>query len=224
MKNKIIVIEGTDCSGKQTQSELLQSNLAEKGYIIHKSCYPRYDTATGRIIGECYLGKTGNGFFPEGAVNVENRVAGLYYAADRLYNQPYINELLETGSVILDRYVDSNLAHQGAKETDREKREKIYTFFETLEYDLLGLKRPDIRVLLHMPTQYARMLKASRVNEVPDQHEADEEHLKRAEAAYLEVAERNNYKIINCVKGGKVRTIEDIQEELLQYVEGELNK
>ncbi len=224
MKNKIIVIEGTDCSGKQTQSELLQANLTEKGYNIYKSCYPRYDTPTGRIIGECYLGKTGNGFFPEGAVNVDNKVAGLYYTADRLYNQPYINQLLETGSVILDRYIDSNLAHQGSKESDKAKREKIYTFFETLEYDLLGLNRPDIRILLYMPTEYAKMLKAGRVEEKPDQHEADEEYLQRSEMTYLEVAERNNYKIINCVRDNAIRTIEDIQSELLEYVETELNK
>ena len=224
MKNKIIVIEGTDCSGKQTQSELLQANLEAKGYSIHKSCYPRYDTPTGRIIGECYLGKTGNGFFSEGAVNVDNRVAGLYYSADRLYNQPYIDSLLETGSVVLDRYIDSNLAHQGAKIEDRDKREELYQFFETLEYDLLGLHRADIRILLYMPTEYARLLKAGRVEEKPDQHESDEQYLKRAEMAYLEVANRNDYKIINCVKDGVIRSREDIQSELLEYVEKELNK
>lgn len=222
--NKLIVIEGTDCSGKQTQSELLMANLATKGYNIHKSCYPRYDTPTGRIIGECYLGKTGNGFFSEGATNVDPKVAGLYYSADRLYNAPKVASMLETGSVVLDRYVDSNLAHQCAKAKSEEEWNEIYNYFVELEYGLLGLPRPDIRVLLYMPTEYARILKAGRVEEAPDQHEADEEYLKRAERSYLEVAKRGEYKIITCVKDGVIRTIDDIQEELIQFVEEELNK
>ena len=196
--------------------------MENKGYNIHKSCYPRYDTPTGRIIGECYLGKTGKGYFSEGAVNVDSKVAGLYYAADRLYNMPYLNSLLETGSVILDRYVDSNMAHQGGKVKSPIEREKIYSFFETLEYELLGLPKADIRVLLYMPTDYARILKQGRVEEAPDEHEADENHLKMAENAYLEIAKRNNYKIINCVKDGVIRTIEDIQSELLAFVESKL--
>ena len=222
--NKLIVIEGTDCSGKQTQSEMLLDSLMNAGYNIHKSCYPRYDTPTGRIIGECYLGKTGNGFFEEGATNVDPKVAGLYYSADRLYNAPKVAKMLETGSVVLDRYVDSNLAHQCAKAKDEAEWDEIYNYFVTLEYGLLNLPRPDIRVLLYMPTEYARILKQGRTGEIIDQHEADDEYLKRAEQSYLEVARRNNYKIINCVKDGNIRTREDIQSELFEYVLNELNK
>ena len=144
-------------------------------------------------------------------------MAGLYYAADRLYNMPQVNELLETGSVILDRYVDSNMAHQGSNGKTKEEREQIYKFFEDLEYGMLGLPKPDIKVLLYMPTEFSKLLKAGR-EEVPDEIESDEEHLKRAERAYLEIADRNNYRIINCVKDGVIRTIEDIQEELLEYI------
>ena len=222
--NKLIVIEGTDCSGKQTQSELLMKNLSELGYNIHKSCYPRYDTPTGRIIGECYLGKTGKGFFSEGATNVDPKVAGLYYSADRLYNAPKVAKMLETGSVVLDRYVDSNLAHQCAKALNKEQWDDTYNYFVELEYGLLKLPRPDIRILLYMPTEYARVLKAGRVEEAPDQHEADEEYLKRAEQSYLEVAKRNDYKVIACVRDGVIRTIEDIQAELLEFVKSELDK
>ena len=219
--NKLISIEGTDCSGKQTQSELLKKNLENMGYSIYQSGFPMYDTPTGRIVGNSYLGKDGNGFFPEGAVNVDRKVAGLYYAADRLYNLPKIQKMLDSGSVILDRYVDSNLAHQGAKIEDRLEREKTYQFFEDLEYGLLGLPRPDIKILLYMPTEYARILKQGR-EEKPDQHESDEAYLKRSENCYLEIAKRNNYKVINCVDNGKIRTIEDIQEELLGYVISQL--
>ena len=119
MKNKIITIEGTDCSGKQTQSDLLVKKLAEKNISIYKTSFPNYDTPTGRIIGECCLGKKiGHSFFPEESANVDPKVMGLYYAADRLYNISKIEEALKEQSVILDRYVDSNLAHQGGKVQD----------------------------------------------------------------------------------------------------------
>ncbi len=220
--HKIIDIEGTDCSGKQTQSELLRKNLEKAGYKVHQAGFPMYNTPTGRIVGNCYLGKDGHGFFPEGAVNVDRRVAGLYFAADRLYNIGKIQELLQTGSVILDRYVDSNLAHQGAKIDDEWEREKTYNFFENLEYGLLELPRPDVRVLLYMPSEYAAILKRNRA-EKPDEHEQDEAYLKRSEKCYLEIAQRNDYKIINCVKDGVIRSIDDIQQELLRYVCGKLN-
>ncbi len=219
--NKLIVIEGTDCSGKQTQSDLLKLNLSCNGYNVFKTQFPMYDTPTGRIIGECYLGKTRNGFFNEGATNVDPKVASLYYAADRLYNIDVIKNNLKDNHVILDRYIDSNLAHHGAKIIDRVEREEFYKFIETLEYELLQLPKPDIRILLYMPTEYAKTLKEGR-QEIQDQHEADEDYLKRAENVYLEIAKRNNFFVINCVRDGKIRDIQDIQEELLQLVVREL--
>ncbi len=215
--NKLIVIEGTDCSGKQTQSELLRDNLNKMGYKLAKFGFPVYNSPTGRIVGECYLGKGGNGYFGEGAVNVDYRVAGLYFAADRLYNIDKVQDMLSDSNVVLDRYIDSNLAHQGAKKNTPEEREEVFKFFETLEYDLLGLPKPDIRILLYMPSEYARELKAHR-EEKPDQHESDENYLKRSEQCYLELAKRNNYVIINCVQDGVVRSIDDIQQELISVV------
>lgn len=220
--NKIICIEGTDCSGKETQSNLLRKRLEEKGYSIYKTSFPMYDTPTGRVVSEVYLGRTGHGWFSEGATNVDPKAAGLYYAADRLYNMPKIKEKLEENVVILDRYVDSNLAHQGAKIENKEEREKMYEFFETLEHGLLQLPKPDINVLLYMPSYMSEILNKNR--EVIDEHERNREYMTLAETAYLEVANRHNYKIINCVVDGKLRTIEDINNELFDYVLSELQK
>ena len=181
-----------------------------------------YDTPTGRVVSEVYLGRTGHGWFKEGATNVDPKVAGLYYAADRLYNIPKIKEKLQENVVILDRYVDSNLAHQGAKIKDKEERECMYKYFETLEYDLLKLPKPDINVLLYMPSYMSEILNKNR--DVIDEHERNREYMLQAETAYLEVANRHNYKIINCVVDGKLRTIEDINEELFNYVLSELKK
>lgn len=89
MKGKIIVIEGTDCSGKETQTSLLVQRLSKEGKKIERVSFPSYDTPTGKIVGGAYLGKSyiGEGYFPEGAANVDPKVASLYYAADRRYNR-----------------------------------------------------------------------------------------------------------------------------------------
>ena len=218
MKNKIIVIEGTDCSGKQTQSDKLLNRLTSEGYSIYKDSFPMYNTPTGHIIGEDYLGKGGHGLFKEGAGNVDPRVSGLYYAADRKYNMPMLLQKLESHHVLLDRYIDSNLAHQGGKIDDETERFAMYDFFEKLEYGLLELPKADIRVLLYLPYEYGLELKKNRP-EALDEHERDPEHLRKAERAYLEIAKRYNYKIINVADvDGNVRSIDDIHNELYAYI------
>ena len=216
--NKIIVIEGTDCSGKETQSNLLLKRMNEENINIEKLSFPNYDSPTGKIVGGSYLGKPeyGECVFPEGAINVDSKVASLYYAADRLYNKNKIEEIIKKSNLILDRYVESNMAHQGGKIKDREERYEMYNFLKTLEYDLLKLPKPDMVVFLYMPYQYALELKKNRVS--LDQHELSEEHLKSAENTYLELSKLYNYEKINCVSNDKIRTIEDINDELYQRV------
>ena len=125
MKGKLIVIEGTDCSGKETQSNLLVENLNRLGKKTEKYCFPRYTSPTGKIIAGPYLGKPdyGEGYFKEGASNVDPKVASLYFAADRKYNIHEIQEKLDKGiNVVVDRYIDSNLAHQASKISSEKER------------------------------------------------------------------------------------------------------
>lgn len=224
MKNKLIVIEGTDCSGKQTQSELLVKHLNEKNIKSVRMAYPNYDSPTGQIIGGCLLGKEqyGKSLFPE-VSKLDPKVMGLYYAADRLYNMPKVNEQLSVSHVVLDRYVDSNMAHQGGKILDKKKRVAMYDWFEKLEYGMLGLPKADIKVLLYMPVKNAEVLRRGRTEKL-DEVEKDTTYLENAERSYLEVAKRGNYHIIMCVKNNQIRSIEDIQSELLTYVMGQLKK
>ena len=221
MKGKIIVVEGTDCSGKDTQTYLLVQRLRKKGRKIERLSFPAYDTPTGKIIGGPYLGKKhlGECYFPEGAINVDPKVASLYYAADRRYNRQVILDLLNQGiDVVLDRYVESNMGHQGGKIFDKEERLKLYKNLENLEYDFLELPRPDITIFLYMPYQKVVELKKGRP-EGDDQHEASPLHLRNAEHAYLELAELHDYKKIDCVdKKGKLRDIEQIHEDIYQVV------
>ena len=219
MKGKLIVIEGTDSSGKETQSNLLYEKLKSEGHKVYKASFPMYDTPTGKIIGGPYLGKKSisKGYFKEGASNVDGKVASLYFAADRYYNIYLINTMLNEGvNVILDRYTFSNMAHQAGKEKKKEKREELYKFLEDLEFKLLGLPTPDISILLYVPAEVSFELKNNR--EETDQHEDDLDHLKLAEKAYLEIADIYEFEKVTCVEKGSFRSREDILNELYNYV------
>lgn len=220
MQGKIILIEGTDCSGKETQTKLLVEKLNNIGIKCERISFPMYDTPTGKIVGGPYLGKNyiSDCWFPEGAVNVDPKVAALYYAADRKYNIGKINDLLENGvNVILDRYTYSNLAHQGGKIKDKEERFKMYDWLDKLEFGLLGLPHADIKIFLHMPYEVALILKKNR-EEGMDQHESDKGHLIASENAFKEISNIYDFKTVECNIGDSPRTIEDINEELYNYV------
>ena len=224
MQGKIILIEGTDCSGKETQTKLLVEKLNNIGIKCERISFPMYDTPTGKIVGGPYLGKNyiSDCWFPEGAVNVDPKVAALYYAADRKYNIGKINDLLENGvNVILDRYTYSNLAHQGGKIKDKEERFKMYDWLDKLEFGLLGLPHADIKIFLHMPYEVALILKKNR-EEGMDQHESDKGHLIASENAFKEISKIYDFKTVECNIGDSPRTIEDINEELYNYVKDEL--
>lgn len=218
MRGKLILIEGTDCSGKQTQTEMLVKRLKNNNFKVETFSFPMYETPTGKIVGGPYLGKKSisEGYFKEGADNVSPMVSSLYYAADRKYNIKNITTLLEQGiNVILDRYTISNIAHQGSKIKNKEDRLNLYKWIEKLEFDLLELPKPDICMLLHMPYKYSLKLLKNRTEN--DQNE-NEEHIKNAEKTYLELSKIYNFKIIECVIDNKIRVIEDINDELFSYL------
>lgn len=271
-KGKIIVIEGTDCSGKETQSKLLIDKLSKGGKKTYYLCYPDYDTPTGKIVGLPYLGKEyiaenfvmatrekvverlenankvvsestvdyilnavaqelGKGWFPEGAPAVPGKIASLYYTADRAYNKHKIDEIVETGdNVILDRYVYSNFAHQGGKLEDEQDRSDMYEWLYDLEFNKMDLNEPDIKIFLHMPTEFAALLKALRAEKL-DEHEKNGDYLKRAENSYIEVANKYGFITIECVRDmngpvslENIKTPEEINEELYKIVKEKMEE
>ena len=149
-KGKIIVIEGTDCSGKETQTRLLVEKLEKENIKVKRLSFPMYDTPTGKIIGACLLGKIDmcnellqqdHSFFSEGGGNIDSLAAINLYAADRRYNLPKIESLIHEGYVvIIDRYVTSNMAHRGGLVDSNEDRLKIYEKIDKLEYEINELR------------------------------------------------------------------------------------
>ncbi len=220
MAGKLIAIEGTDCSGKETQTNMLIAKLREEGIQVQNFSFPNYNSPTGRIIGGDYLGKDyiGPSIFKEGPTSVDPKVASLYYAADRKYNIDKILFLLENDyNIILDRYIYSNMAHQGGKIENEKERISMYSFLEKLEFDLLELPKPDITIFLHMPLEVSEKLKEGR-NEAPDGHEKDKNHLKMAEKSYLELAERYGFETIECAENGMPLSREEINKKVYTKV------
>ena len=108
------------------------------------------------------------------------------------------------------------MAHQGGKIKDKDKRYEMYDWLEKLEYEMMGLIRPDMTLFLHMPTSYAKILKKNRVS--LDDHEKDDEHLLLAELSYLELSNKYNFINIDCVLNNEIRSIEDIHDEILKKI------
>lgn len=217
--NKIIVIEGTDCSGKETQTKLLLENLKKDGIKIDSMSFPNYESPTGKIVGGPYLGKEYicDGWFAEGAALVDPHVAMCYFGADRRYNLPLIMEKLNNGHLILDRYVYSNMAHQAGKLDDVDARNKMIDKLEEFEFGILELPRPDVAIFLYMPYEYGLKLKEGR-SEKLDQHEISYENQVNSIKTYLEMESRYNFIRIDCVKDGFIRTKQDISDEIYKKV------
>ena len=108
------------------------------------------------------------------------------------------------------------MAHQGGKIETKEERFAMYDFLYELEFNMLGLIKPDLVIFLHMPYLYASILKQNRT--YLDGHEKDANHLKTAENAYLELSDRYNFSYVVCVKDNEIRNIDDINEELYNKI------
>lgn len=213
----LITIEGVDCSGKETQSKLLAERLKAEGKKVARFSFPFYGSATGQIVANPYLGKDGNSYFKEGASHVDPYVASLYFAADRKYNFAEIEEAIKNNDVvILDRYIYSNMAHQGCK-MEEKAQEKFFDFISALEFDMLNLPRPDVSLFLYVPCKVIEKLKAGRA-EKPDDHEKDKDYLAKAEKTYLKMVQKFGLKQINCAKEGKMRLPEDIALEIYKKI------
>lgn len=224
-KSKIIVIEGTDGSGKATQTELLASHLKQAGLNILTTSFPKYDSDSSALV-KMYL----NGQISDNANDVSAKAASLFYAADRYITyKKEIEEKYKSGKyvMIFDRYSGSNIIHQGAKlvsnmsdvkEAENELKSFI-SWLDNFEHNDLDIPRPDAVIYLNVPVEYTEKLRQGRKNksngkDKQDVHEADSTHLRNASKAGLMAADMLKWHVVECVKNGQMRTVEDIQEEV----------
>ena len=206
---KIIVIEGIEGSGKETQSKLLVESLNKKGIKAIEFSFPMYDTPTGRIFKNCLL--SNNNYFPEGYEALDPELVCLYTAADRKYNIKTIKKYLDLDYiVVINRYTSSNMANQGSKYEEAEDRFYMYQWIDKLEYWLLKLPKPDYTILLNMPYKYNNQLSFDFSN-----NNKQEKVLR----AYMELAGLYNWDVIDCIIDNKEKTRDEIHKEIIELLE-----
>lgn len=217
MSGKLIVFEGTDGSGKATQSELLCRRLKEEGHPFRKITFPRYGKPSAAMVEEYLHGNLGK---HPGDVNAY--AASLFYAMDRYasWKQDWGTFYEDGGLIVADRYTTSNAVHQASKLPEEERKAYLDWLFD-LEYRLLGLPAPDMVVYLDMPTELTEKMMRKREavsGTQADIHEQDEAYLRRCRENANEVARLCGWTVIRCGRDGAPRTIEDIQGEVWEQV------
>lgn len=211
---KIITIEGPDATGKKTQTKLLITGLERLGYPVKTMSFPRYETPTGQKV-RAYL----NGEF--GTLDqVDPKFAAGLYAEDRLAAKPELEAWLKEGGLwIFDRYVESNLAHQGAKFKDASKRKAMIDWMSDVEFNQMGLPPSDLVIYLSLPLDYLlRALEGDGTRKgIKDLHEQDREHLIAAQETYEMLAADPRWVRIPCAPSDAVErySIEHIHKDVM---------
>jgi dTMP kinase len=218
MTGKLITIEGIDGSGKGTQSQLLIKKLEEAGKKVKMYSFPAYEeTFFGKEVGAFLRGEFGS------IDEVHPKLASVLYASDRLEQKPkMLKDLEEDYYVVCDRYVESNMGHQAAKFPD-EERESFIDWLDELEYKVNSLPKPDITFFLDVPLSVSKELvlkkkQRSYTDEKEDIHEAAHGYLDKVYQVYQYLNDRNGWCRVPCVADGQIRSIEDINAELLLKV------
>lgn len=217
---RFFVIEGSDGTGKSTQYDLLRSRLQNEGYDILEIHFPRYEEPSSYFVREYLAGKYGSG------EEVGPYTGSLFYALDRYQASTVIREALEAGKIVLcDRFVGSNMAHQGTKFSDDQERNAYFTWLDNLEYGMLRIPRPDTNFVLTAPYEVIRERLAKKQDSSThvkgkDIHEADPEHIRKSLEVYEALCGQfpNEFKQIDAIQDGKLASIEAIAETMWQTI------
>lgn len=209
----IIVIEGTDSSGKQTQAQLLTSRLRDAGYNVRMQSFPNYDSPSASPV-KMYL----DGQFGDKDTCLDAYQASILYATDRLCT--YIKDLKafyeSDGILVLDRYVQSNMLHQAGKIRDMEQVDKFLEWLDTLEFDTLKLPRADKIFFLDVPVEVSTRLKLERGflknMMTTDIQENNPEHLIHAYNSGKYVSKKYGWHVVPCTIDGQMKSIEEISD------------
>ena len=221
MKGKLIVIDGVDGSGKATQRKLLQEALLSKKIKVESIEFPRYeDNIYGKLVGRYLKGEFG------GTNDVSPYLTSLPYAGDRLLAKPLIEKWLDEGKIVItDRYVSASMGHQAAKLPVAERQEYL-DWLEELEYQTNGLPREDLVLFLYVAPEMAQrniLQKDPRKYiefQKRDIHEANEEFLSESTKMFLKLAkEKPDWVLVECMKEGKMKSRQDIHQEIVEVLE-----
>lgn len=200
MATETVGMEGSDGVGKATQSGMLKSFYESLGKKVAIVSFPRYtDTVGGKVLWE--LMKSERSVYCDFS-NLSPREASLFYAADRLESNAWLEDLKKSHDVIIfDRYVESNLVHQGGKlKTDKERGE-LLDYVNGLEYGIHGLFKPDKIIYLSLPVEISiarAKARAVQTGNKLDSVESDFDYLNNSCASGMFYAKRLGWNIIDC--------------------------
>lgn len=214
---KLIVIEGTDGSGKSTQFRLMSQHLERDNITFKHLVFPRYSEESSALI-RMYLG----GQFGSKPTDVNAYAASSFYAVDRFasYKMDWGQWYENGGLVLSDRYTTSNAVHQASKLSGEERKEYLHWLYD-FEYSKLGLPKPDLVIYLDVPTDFTEKMLRHReadTNTKADIHEQDMQYLATCRQTGRDAANYYGWTVINCVENGAMRSMEDIHQEIYAYV------
>lgn len=219
-KGRLIVIEGaSDGIGKTTQYNLLKEKLISEDSHITSHHFPSYDTYQGKPVEEYLKGNFGN---PD---NLSPYFINSLYAIDRAITwHTSLKESFEKGDIILlDRYTTSSLIYQSALIEDEEEKKKFIDYVIDFEYEKLGIKKPDSVIFLSATFEVVNEMRRKRKLEKGeavegDIHENNLEFLKKVYDSAIFVAKYLNWDIIDCSDGNKMKSPEEIHEEIMKLI------
>ncbi|MEG0379603.1 MAG: thymidylate kinase, partial [Eubacterium sp.] len=199
-------------------TNLLYERLKAESEAVIKVSYPRYDKESSAMV-RLYL----SGAFGENPDEISAYTASTFYAADRYasYKEDYEGFYKAGGIVIADRYTTSNMVHQAGKIQDAHEREMFMDWLFDYEFRLLGLPEPDRVFFLNIPPEINQRLMQGRANKITgkaekDIHEKSKAHLKQSYENALALSKKYNWTEIKCVKDERLRSIEDIHQEIYE--------
>ena len=216
-KGKLIVFEGTDGSGKRTQQALLTDVLKRRQTPFATMDFPRYkESLFGQLAGRMLKGEFG------GIDQLPSHLAVLPFAADRWLLKQDLLGWLDAGKIVVsNRYTASSAVYYGAK-LPQDRRRDFIRWVYTMEQDVIGLPKEDLVIYFHLPTDLAQSLinkRAAAGVQPKDIYEKNEQLLVTVETLYRElIAERPNWRVIECAKDNQIRTREDIHNEVLDVL------
>lgn len=223
-KGKFIVLDGNDGSGKATQAKLLAHRLYDEGALSVTMDFPAYDrNFFGAFIGGCLAGEHGD------FLHMDPKIVSTVYALDRLESSGHIRSALAEGKVVIaDRFSSSNQIHQGGKIADENERTAFLEWLDHMEHEVLQIPRPDLIIYLRVPVEISvKLLSEKRAVKnqlldagVKDMVEEDRTYLERShETANWLATQQPNWRVVDCVSEGGMRSIENIQSEVRKIVD-----
>ncbi|MBQ6557637.1 MAG: thymidylate kinase [Bacteroidales bacterium] len=221
----LIVIEGLDGAGKSTQVKKMRDYLGRVCPRLEYIHFPRYDAPVyGGLISKFLRGDFGE------IDKVHPQLVALLFAEDRHGAAPQMRRTLESGgTVLLDRYVYSNIAYQCAKLPDAGAAEELREWILRTEYGQFDLPRPDLNIFLDVPISFVReSLARQRAGNDRDYlqggldiHEADIAFQQRVRDMYLKLAESDpSFEVVDCSgRDGSMLPPDEIFSKLLSVYE-----